>query len=53
MLKKRTSQMVHLEAAQAQHEKHQKDQRRQRSLENQNHPKRRSLKIKSWSPSWQ
>ena len=50
MLKKRTSQKVHLEAAKAQHEKHQKGQRHQRNqdlLENQNHPKRRSLKIKS------
>ena len=56
MLKKRTSQKVHLEAAEAQHQKHQKDKKHQRNqdlLEDQNYPKRRSLKIKSELLSWQ
>ena len=56
MMKKTTSQKAHLEAAEAQHQKHQKPQRHQRNqdlLEDQNHPKRRNLKIKPGLPSWQ
>ena len=50
MLKKRTSQTDHLEAAEANHQKCQKDQRHRRNkdlLGDQNHPNRRSLKTKS------
>ena len=50
------NQKIHLEAAEAQYQKHQKDKRYQKNqdlLEDQNHPKRRSWKIKSGLPSWQ
>ena len=51
-----TNQKVYIEAAESQHQKCQKDQRHHRNqcfLEDQSHPKRKSVKIKSGLPSWQ